>query len=230
MKGFVCLEKQEKLELLQIENIKFKELVLSDIDPFPGYYHDTHMIDDASKPKYAFVILKQNSGCYEDFILRAFYKIKNKTDYDFDASYGRISIQNKAKPCIRLKVSDYNKVTELISLFKEEGVIFEKTTKISSYQSNIKIRKFMTFTTYADDIYTGDKKNHYYIKIPTKQKWNDFAKTILSIKGSKEFGTFDAAQTSLYAKDEIIEFIRIYTTTFHKEDFIKLKDEILKFY
>ena len=87
----------------------------------------------------------------------------------------------------------------------------------------------MTFTHFAEAVYTGDKENHYYIKVHKKQKWAEFEKLILSIKGSKEFGTFDAAQTSLYVKNEIIEFVRIYTKSFKKDDFLKLKDEILKF-
>lgn len=228
MEGFVCLEKQEKLEQLKIDNIKFKELVLSDTNPFPGYYSETPG-DELNKPKYAFAVIKQGEGCYEDLVLRAFYKIQKMLNYKFDANYGRITLHNKTQPCIRFKINDFLKVPELISLFIKEGIVFKNSEKISPYDSNIKIRKFMTFTNYAKDIYTGDKKNHYYIKVNKKQKWNNFAKLILSIKGSKEFGTFDAAQTSLYIKNEIIEFVRIYTKSFQKDDFLKLKDEILKF-
>jgi len=228
MEGIVCLEKQEKLEQLKIDGIKFKELVLSDTNPFPGYYSERPG-DDINKPKYAFAIIKQGEGCYEDLVLRAFYKIQKNVKYKFDANYGRISILNKVKPCIRFTINDFTKVPELISLFKNEAIEFQKSEKVSSYDSNIKIRKFMTFKDYAENIFTGDKADHYYIKVHSKQKWDDFAKTILSLKATKEFGTFDAAQTSLYVKNGIVEFVRIYTKSFKKEDFIKLRDEILKF-
>jgi len=228
MEGIVCLEKQESLEQIKIDGIKFKELVLSDTNPFPGYYSEKPG-EDINKPKYAFGIIKQGEGCYEDLVLRAFYKIQKAVDYEFDANYGRISLHNRTQPCIRFKINDFSKVSELISLFKNEGIVFHSSEKVSPYNSNIKIRKFMTFRDYAKDIFTGDKENHYYIKVHKKQKWDDFAKLILSIKGSKEFGTFDAAQTSLYVKGGIVEFVRIYTKSFQKEDFIKLKNEILKF-
>lgn len=228
MKGIVCLEKQEHLEKLEIEGVKFKELILSDTNPFPGYYSETPG-DETNKPKYVFAIIKQGKGCYEDLVLRVFYKTKKEVDYNFDANFGRISILNKIKPCIRFTINDFSKIPELISLFKKGGIEFQKTEKLHPYESNIKIRKYMTFTPFAEDVYKGEKANHYYIKVHSKQKWDDFAKTILSIKATKEFGTFDAAQTSLYIKDGIEEFVRIYTKSLKKDDFIKLKNEILKY-
>lgn len=227
MRGIVCLEKQERLELLKIEGIKFKELVLSDTNPFPGYYSVTPGNENI-KPKYVFAIIKQGKGCYEDLVLRLFYKIQKEVNFSFDASYGRITIHNKTKPCIRFSINDFSKVTNLISLFKAGGIEFQKSEKVTPYDSNIKIRKFINFKDFAKDIYIGDKQDHYYIKVPYKQKWDKFAKTIMSIKATKDFKTFDAAQTSLYTENEIIEFIRIYTKSFEKEDFIRLKEEILK--
>ncbi len=227
MKGIVCLEKQESLELLKIEGVKFKELILSDTNPFPGYYSIIPG-EEKNKPKYAFALIKQGEGCYEDKVLRTFYKIKKEVDFNFDANYGRITIHNKTKPCIRFTINDFSKVQELILLFKNEGIKFQKSENVNTYKSNIKIRKFISFKEFAENIYTGNKENHYYIKVNRKQKWDEFAKTILSIKATKEFKTFDAAQTSLYTENEIIEFVRIYTESFKKEDFIKLRNEIIK--
>jgi len=228
MEGIVCLEKLEQLEQIKIEGVKLNELILSDSNPFPGYYSETPG-EEVNKPKYAFAIIKQGKGCYEDLVLRAFYKAQKEVNFKFDANFGRISILNKIKPCIRFTINDFSKIPELILLFKNGGIEFQKYEKIAPFNSNIKIRKYINFKDYADNIYTGDKENHYYIKVDKKQKWDDFAKTILSIKATKEFGTFDAAQTSLYAKDNIIEFVRIYTKSFKKEDFLKLKDEILNY-
>ncbi len=228
MEGFVCIEKQEKLSLLKLENHKFKELVLSDTDPYPGYYSVTPVASEMGKPKYVFVAMKQGEGCYEDLVLRAACKIKKETNFEFDANYGRISLHNKIKPSLRIKIEDLSKVPELLSAFKTEGLRFESTSKTTPYVSTIKVRKFMTFSQYSKGIYSGDKKDHYYIQVSKKIEWKDFEKIIPKIKSSGTFGVFDAALTSLYLKDEIVEFIRIFTKSFKEKDFVKLRDEILK--
>lgn len=228
MKGFVCLEKQEKLIPFTFGDIKLKELVLTDSNPFPGYYSETPGDPDGSKPKYVFVAMKQGKGCYEDDVLRATCSIKKKLNFDFEANYGRFLIFNSMKPCIRFKVSDYANVPEIIEHFIVEGIQFEPAKKVSPYESNIKIRKYLTFNKIEEDIYSGDEKNHYFIRIPKHLKWKDFVELIISVRSSGDFGLFDAAQTSLYLKDEILEFVRIYTKSFNDEDFKVLKEELLK--
>ncbi|MCF6365613.1 MAG: hypothetical protein L3J35_05360 [Bacteroidales bacterium] len=228
MEGFICLEKQERLVQFETGGKKMKELILSDANPYPGYYSETPADTQATKPKYIFAAMKQGDGCYEDIVLRAGFNLKNKVDYEFEANYGRISLFNKTKPCVRIKIDDLSKVPELIKLLKEEGIQFQPAEKVSPYDSIIRIRKHMSFNKLAEDVYSGDKENHYYIQVSEKLEWKDFEKLILSIKSSGDFGIFDAAQTSLYQKDEIIEFVRIYTKSFKTEDFVKLKDEICK--
>ena len=228
MKGFVCLEKQEKLIPFKFADIKLKELVLTDSNPFPGYYSEIPGDPDASKPKFVFVAIKQGKGCYEDEVLRATWTIKKKLKYDFDANYGRFLIFNNMKPCIRIKIKDYANVPEIIENLKNEGIKLEAAKKVSPYESNIKIRKYLTFKEIDEDIYTADDDYHYYIKISKHLKWKDFVDLIMSVRNSGDFGVFDAAQTSLYLKDEIIEFVRIYTKSFKDKDLKILKEQIQK--
>ena len=228
MEGFVCLEKIEKLETYAHGDIKLKEFVLKGIDPFPGYYFDTLQNIDDQKPKYVFAGLKQGKTCYEDDILRAFYSFRHKLNYSVEANFGRFRIFNKFRPCIRIKINDFTHVPEIIDRFKIAGVEFEPYEKFPAAETHIKVRKYNTFDEILKDVYTGDDPDHYYIKVPVHLKWDDFATLILSVKNSKEFGLFDAALTSLYLKNEIVEFVRIYTKSFKKNDFSCLKDEILK--
>jgi hypothetical protein len=228
MEGFVCLEKIEKLETFTHGDIKLKEFVLEGIDPFPGYYCDTPQNYDNQKPKYVFVGLKQGRACYEDEILRAFFSIRGKVSYSFEANFGRFLVFNKFKPCVRIKVKDFIHVPEIIELLKNAGVQFEPYEKFPASETHIKVRKYNTFVEITKGVYTGDDPDHYYIKVPVHLKWDDFETLIHSVKNSMDFGLFDAAQTSLYLKNEIVEFVRIYTKSFKKNDFACLKDEILK--
>ncbi len=228
MEGFVCLEKMEKLESFSPGELKLKEFVLKDIEPFPGYYSQTPHVSDVHKPKYVFASVKQGKACYEDEILRAYYAIRDKIKYPFDANFGRFLIFNKFRPCIRIKVNDFEHVPEIIDYFKHEGIEFEPYEKFPATETHIKVRKYNTFIEYDKDIYTGDDPDHYYIHVPVHHKWDDFTRIINSVKNSSNYGSFDAAQTSLYLKNEIVEFIRIYTKSFEKTDFIRLKIDLLK--
>ena len=228
MEGFVCLEKQEKLALY-IEGGKLNDLVLKDVNPFPGYYSETPGVSNINKPKYIFIALKQGEGCYEDTVLRAMFNLKKFVDFDFEANYGRLSVLNKHLPCIRLKLNDLSKVTYLLDKFKAEGIKFEKTFSLKPYESIIKIRKYIIFNEFSEYVYTGAQKNHYYLEVPVKLEWNDFVKMILSIRGDGEFSSFDAAQISFYKKNGIKEFIRIYTKSFSKENFKLFRNRVLSY-
>lgn len=228
MEGFACLEKQEKLALYT-EGGKLKELVLQDVDPYPGYYSETPGIADTGKPKYIFAILKQSEGCYEDFVLRAACKLRNIVDYEFEMNYGRLSVLNKHLPCVRFKLYDLSKTLDLLEKLKAEEIEFEKSFFLKPYKSVIKVRKYLTLTEYTKNIYAGTHINHYYFAVPEKLKWSDFVEMIVSIRGSGEFNSFDAAQISLYGKNDIKEFIRIYTEDFSKEDFCLFREKVLNY-
>lgn len=222
MEGFACLEKQEKLAL---PNIKTKEFILTDLSPFPGYYSVTPG-ENSDKPQYVFIILKQGEGCYEDMVLRASCKLKK--DIDFHANYCRLSILNKKVPAIRLKVNNLMDLPEILDKLKETGMTFESRTDVKPFESIIKIRKYVDLKEITAGVYSGQDADHYYLQVSAKAKWEDFYKMVQSVRGSGDYNSFDAAQLSLYRKNDIVEFIRIYTKSFNKEDFVKMREAFEK--
>lgn len=228
MKGFACLKKQETLKLFETGDEKNNDLILNDIDPFPGYYSETPGDNIAEKPKLVFLVLNRNEICNEDAILRISYNHKDELEYDFEANFGRLTLHNKTYPCIRILTEDLSMVPDLLEKFKSQGLVFEKAKEVKSYSSYIEVRKYIDLEKFDENVYKGSDANHYYLEVSKKLKWTDFVKLIMSIKGSREYKSFDAAQISFYLKDKIIEFVRIYTETFEKRDFIKLRNEIEK--
>ena len=97
---------------------KIKELVLTDVDPFPGYYSETPG-SDSLKPKMVFVAMKQVGGMYEDLILRAGLSIKEKANYKFEVNYGRFLLFNKMKPCVRIKIDDFEPFTGTVTIVRK---------------------------------------------------------------------------------------------------------------
>lgn len=224
MKGFACLEKEEKLALYDFSG---NELVLNDETPFPGYY--SHVPDEISeKPRMLFLVLKPSADFIEDKIMRINCKLKTKVDYIFETAFGHLFLYNKEVPCIRLIISDLAKIPDLIKHFKKGGIRFEKAKSLRPFDSFIRIRKYVNTKKLAPGVYKGKQANFYYLEVPKKLDWADFVNMILSIKGSRQFKSFDAAQFSLYRKNKIREFVRIYTKYFTNDDFLDLRAEILK--
>jgi len=228
MEGFTCIQKLENLVPYSHGDIKLKEFVLTDANPYPGYYSETPGNTESMKSQYVFIALKFGKGCYEDDVIRAGFKIRERTAINFESIYGRFVIYTKVKPCIRIKIEDLSFIPILIEEFKKEGIEFDTDQKYSGADTHIKIRKFINYEKIDEGIYAGDEPDHYYIKIPRFLEWEDFVQMIFSIRNSGDFGVFDAALASLCLKNEIIEFIRIYTKSFEKEDFKVLKKEIDK--
>jgi hypothetical protein len=229
MEGFACIEKIESLALFELNGKKFQELVLQDIKPFPGYYSETPGSVHEHIPNYAFIALKHGEGCYEDLVLRAQYLIKANVDYEFEISYGRITVQQKHQPCVRVKIEDLNHLPDLIDRLRNFGIDMEKSYDLKPFDSHIKIRKFVDLEEFVGEIYI-DKENtssdFYYVKIPKKLEWKEFVKLIISVRGTGKFNNFDAAMLSLYRKKEIIEFVRLYTKSFSKTDLKDFYDTI----
>ncbi len=228
MEGFACLEKKEKLALYTDDG-KLKELILKDVYPFPGYYQDIPMISYRNKLKYIFVALGINDGCYDDLVFRAACKLKRSLNYDFEVSYGSFSVLNRYLPCIRIELDDLSNTNDLLTKLRREGLKFEKVIDLKPYESRIKIKKYLSLSDYLPDIYKSSQEDFYYLAVPYKLDWNDFTKMIISIRGTRKFKDFDAAQISLYERDDIKEFIRIYTRVFEKKDFILFHKQVMNY-
>ncbi|HPG33658.1 MAG TPA: hypothetical protein PLM34_07375, partial [Lentimicrobium sp.] len=99
--GFVL--KKEKLTNLA-SDYKFNELILEDLDPFPGFYDHFHipMSETEQKPRSIFAILKTMSLDNMDDFIRKTMKIKMEIPVKFDAVIGQLELQNTQVPCIRI--------------------------------------------------------------------------------------------------------------------------------
>ena len=223
MEGFACHIKKE--QIASYDECNKKVMILINEKPFPGYFscypHDTSHV-----PHMFYIPLKPGSGCVEDKIWRINIELKKENVNCFEATYGHLILFNKETPCIRLDMVDKTGTDNIIERFEKEGVKFQKCKKVESYDSIINVRRFLELQSFLPDVYKEEKEHFYYIEVPGKLKWKNFTEMILSIKGERKFKSFDAAQTSLYRKNEVREFIRIYTTSFEEVDFIELRNEL----
>jgi len=223
--GFII--KKEKLAGLET-SIDFKELILEDIDPFPGYYHATPGDWRKDKPKFLFFVVEPFPTWNNEKIIRKTIKIKKNFPYTFDALPGQISLFNKMYSCIRISVNNYSFLGELVDAFKKEGVIFRKKKNIKPYESLIKVLKFLEMEEKEENIFTctpNDEIN--FIRLPIELDWNLFEEITYFLKYNNEYKSYDAALSSIYDKTGMIDMVRIFDKEINIEKLRVIKNGYL---
>ena len=183
------------------------KLILENQEPYPGY-NDTS-IPDRLEPDSIFAITKLQYN--DERMYRAIAAVRKAVSYDFDGAAGTLTYQNKGYNCVRFKRLPYKHVGEILSLFEKKGIEFLKARKTDAFQSIIKVRKFFSVKEIADGIYQDtDDKEITYLKIPLLLRWPTFEKITMNIKYNMDDSVWDAAQTSMYYKSGLMDFVRIY--------------------
>ncbi|MBC8320211.1 MAG: hypothetical protein H8E34_05770 [Bacteroidetes bacterium] len=198
--------KKEKLASVENET-NSRALILESLLPYPGYHGTT--IPDKLEPESLFVVTK---NVYNDErIIRTIQEVKKSTKIHFDAVPGTIYLQNNLVSIIRFKDVSYNTIAELIENFIREGIEFEKAKKIAPYEGIIRIRKFFRLSKLIEGIYEDmDVKEFFYLQVPVLIDWEEFEVITRNIKYNIENNVFDAAQTSVYDAQGLVDFVRIY--------------------
>lgn len=197
------LEKREKLA-----SIKYNELVLESLFPYPGYHGKS--VPDQTNPKSVFLVTK--SKYPDELIIRRTKKVRKNVNETFDASPGTVTVFNEKSPCIRIKgLKNYKLIPNLIKYYQDEGISFAKGRDIPEYQGDIKILKYFLLDELDNGVYM-DQETHEmgYFEIPTELDLDTFENITLQIKRNIKENNWDAAKGIFYRKKGLVDFIRIY--------------------
>lgn len=208
--GFII--KKEKLSNLA-SDFKFSELLLEDLDPFPGFYDHFHipMNEQEQKPRSIFAIVKSMTLEDMDDFIRITMNIKKSFPHKFDAVMGRLELQNNMVACIRIYMDNYTVLPELISLYSKQGITFLSNKVVKPYVSLINIRKYMILESIAPFIFRDEElPDTYYFPVAKFLAWNNFETMTISIRNNSDHKVYDAAQAGIYSKTGVIELVRIY--------------------
>ncbi|MBW6492282.1 MAG: hypothetical protein K0B15_13940 [Lentimicrobium sp.] len=223
--GFVI--KKEKVATIE-SDYKFHELILEDLDPYPGFYDHYHipMNEKEQKPRSIFAVIKNNSLDEMDNFIRATVNIKNETGLKFDAVMGLLELQNTTTACIRINMDKYEPLPEIISQYSKSGFTFLANRSIKPYISLISVRKYMIIEEISDRIYRDtEMADIYYIKVDKYLPWEQFEKVSISIRNNWDHKVYDAAQAGVYCKKGVVELVRIYDRETNLERLKYLQDK-----
>lgn len=200
------ITKKEHLSLVENETNSNK-LIIESKKPFPGYNDLT--VPDNLEPQSLFAITKLLYN--DERIIRSVQAVKQLTKTKFDAAPGTIIIRNETFNFIRFKHLAYGQMGDILNYFTDEGIDFRRTRKVTPYETIIRVRKFFKMKETTDDLYQDMNDPHtFYIRIPVSLRWTTFERISMNIKYNMEDKNFDAAQTSVYAENGLIDFVRIY--------------------
>jgi hypothetical protein len=206
-----------------LETIGYNELVLESHHPFPGYHGTT--VPDKDKPRSVFLVTKFDYG--EEKIIRIIQKVKKNQKINFDASPGYVWFINDMLPCLRLKgIEDYKQIPEIIQCFRDEGIAFQSNKNVKAYDGIIKITKYFLLEPITDcTLQDAEVPAMRYFQLPRPLDWDDFEAFTTDIKRNIEDPNFDAALATMYRKNGMVDYIRIYDSECSKEklDLIRKK-------
>jgi hypothetical protein len=215
-----------KKEILStIEHDTDKALVLETKKPYPGFYGTT--IPDQLKPISLFFVTDQKySG---EMIIRATMAVKKETETTFDAVPGLIQVFNTMSPAIRIKdLASYEKIAELISLYRKYGIDFMKSRNLESFEGLIKIRKYFSLDLMEDGIYHDIQiPEMVYFTIPTMLSWDVFEALTLNMKMDPDYNNFDAALGVFFTPKGVLDIVRIYRKEIELDDITRIRNKYL---
>jgi hypothetical protein len=223
--GFVL--KRETLSPLAAE-YKFNELILEDLDQYPGFYDHFHIPvnEDEKKPRSIFAITKDMTFVQMDEFIRNTAAFKKDFGTKFDAVIGRLMMQNNPVTCIRIYMDDYTALPLLIERYKQHGVEFLPNRSIKPYSSLITIRKYMRLEEIIPSFYRDlELSDTYYFKVNKYVTWPKFEAISIAIRNNNNHKVYDAAQAGYYNYDGIIELVRIYDPKATLDNLIFLKEK-----
>lgn len=222
--GFVI--KKEKLANLA-SDYKFSELILEELDPYPGFYDHFHipMNEKEQRPRSIFALLKSMSLEDMDDFIRITMKIKKDFPFRFDAVIAKLELQNNQYPCIRIYMDNYTALSDLILLYSKNGIGFLPNKVVKPHNSLINVRKYFSLKAIGQNIYKDeDLADTYYFPVEKYLPWPKFESVTIAIRNNWDHKVYDAAQAGIYCKTGIAELVRIYDRKATVEHLAYLKD------
>lgn len=217
--AFGYIIKKEQLESLS-DYSEHKAMLLIASNPFPGY---TGIVNK----DYYYLVLDSNKQKSIEELIRLIQTIRKKFSINIDICSSEITVYNKLYQSIRIYSKNLDYVQELISYFQLYGVSFHNSQLVKSYISQIKVFKFFELQELTEGVFKSlDSPDFKYIQIPDKIDWAEFENLVIKANSSENFSNCDFAIASLYSKDGIDDYIRVFSSSCTPNRILPFKDFI----
>lgn len=209
-----------------------KYLILES-DPNPDYYalHNFPPNTEHANVRHLYLLVKNTIHCFQDVILRNMYQLREQFGNTTQIYPGSISFQNEDYQCVRLDTSNTDQLPQLIEALQKLGLIFLKDHKAQDYTSLVQYKKYIEYQELEEGVYQDkNDPNRFFFQTSKHIDFDRFSEGMVHIKNKCEFHLFDPFLAEIFIKNEVYDFIGIYSKHCDKSRFGELKQEIKRVY
>jgi len=222
--GLTCFKVKLKINRpLWSENMKY--LVLES-DPNPDYYawHNFPPNMEYDDLKHLYLLVKNKINCFQDVILRFTVKLRKQFGTTMHIYPGSMIFHNENYQCVRIDTTNAGQLPLLIEELHKLGIHFVKNQKVHDYDSLVHYKKHIEYTKIEEGVYQDNNDpNRFFFQVKKHLEFDEFLKGIEQIKNTCEFHLFDAFLTDMLNRNEVNDFIGIYSKHCDKNRFGELK-------
>lgn len=192
--------------------------------PYYGYYGTTVPENPDTTSLFLVTRLQHN----DEKIIRSIQAVKKKINYKFDAVPGHISFNNKLYGVIRVRCVAEKNIPELVKLLSETGIEFIAPRKQAPVVALIHITKYFDIEEVEDGIFFDlNNETFGYLRVESKLDWDKFVSVTKHVRNNVVGITFDGAQSTLYNRDGVIDFVRVYSEKRSVDDLRVIRNRYL---
>lgn len=217
---FGSLEKIETFSTLS-QNIIPGSLVFESLSPFMGYYND--LVKD-NNTLYIYIIINRTYAVFD--VVRAFQKVNNELDLKIDAAKAFVKFNDRSYNAIRVRhLENYERIYEIQEALVRNGISLLMTTdNQKNVSAHVHLKKIFCMSNISDSLYLDAcEENHAYLEIDKTLTFDQFSTITQKVRNNWLDSKFDAALGYFMRKEEVVEFIRIYSDKLDEESLAKIQ-------
>lgn len=227
--GFTCFTFNTNVTHSPLSD-SFNRLVLES-PSFPDYYARNHFPPNQKHyaDRHLYLLVKEQMGCFQDVVLRNAYILREKQNVAIKAFPGQIRLHQQLYQCIRINVKDIKELSLLISAFESGGIKFLKDKKFADEYTHVVFKKFIQYEKLDEGVFRDfHNENRYFFSAPHLLEFEKFTTVMDQIKRSCDYNLFDSFLSDLFIREEVVDFIGVYSDHCDHNRFGDLKEEIRK--
>ena len=225
--GLTCFT--VKLEVNRCDRSKQLGVLLLESDPNPGYYSKQNFPPNKknNEDRHCYLLVKNAVNCFQDIILRQSRDLKTKFNHKLHITPGQMTFENKSFQCVRVNTEEVELLPELITILKLNGIEFLSDTKVKKYTSLIYFKKYIEFAQLMEGVFQDiDVPARYFFSIDKPVDFNEFESKMELIKNNCNFHLFDSFSTHFFLKEDVQDFVGIYSEHCDENRFTELQKEL----
>ncbi len=213
IEGYICFA--ERLDLALSPFSTKDSVLILESDPEPGYFSKNGFPENLAKASdhHLYILTKHPVTCFQDWVIQHSFKVREELNLNLHISPGQLTFINKSHNCLRIRTREVESIKPFLKDLEKLDIEFVKHSKhVQPYNSVVHFKKHAELTPLEEGVYADvNDKNRHFIKVPKSLDFEDFETVVEKIKNNCGFNMFNAAYATLPRRNEVMNFIALYS-------------------